>query len=130
MQISTNTLRVHPVTAVARSSDALSQREFSRQNAVDRAVARTAAVGLRMGVELPAPADVIAPRDEFEFSALRFSRSLDERNPHVRSSTAVIVPMGGTMHDVFCDALRGVPAYDWALYATAALTWAVIGWLA
>lgn len=41
---------------------------------------------------LSAPAERAEPA--LELTSMRFSRSLDERSPHTRSSTAQIVPMG------------------------------------
>lgn len=43
---------------------------------------------------LSAPAQRVKPAQAAPFTAERFSRTLDERNPYTRSSTAVIVPMG------------------------------------
>lgn len=60
-----------------------------------------------MSALLPSPLSTPAQHvdAETDYGIERFSRSLDQRAPHVRSSTAVIVPMGADepMHpaDVF-----------------------------
>lgn len=42
---------------------------------------------------LSAPATLVQPVEPMPMTAMRFARSLDERSPHVRSSTACITPM-------------------------------------
>lgn len=72
-----------------------------------------------MSALLPSPLSGPAERVQVptDCSTQRFSRSLDERAPHVRSSTAVIVPMGADepMHPADLFVIR------WSMRALVAL---------
>lgn len=65
---------------------------------------------------IAAPAEVVEPSRPMPLTTMRFSRTLDERNPHTRSSTAQIVPMGDEALDA-ADAL----VVRWSLRCAAAL---------
>lgn len=55
------------------------------------AAIRTQAIGRRMGAQpLSSPAEFVVAEEQYD-SAMRFSRSLDERSPFVRSGSAWIV---------------------------------------
>lgn len=55
------------------------------------AALRTAEIGRALGARpLSSPAEFVVAEDQYD-SAMRFSRSLDERAPHVRSGQAWIV---------------------------------------
>ena len=55
------------------------------------AALRTAEIGRALGARpLSSPAEFVVAEEQYD-SAMRFSRSLDERAPHVRSSQAVFV---------------------------------------
>lgn len=57
----------------------------------DFSALRTIELGNRMGVRLSTPAERVEA--EHDLTTMRFSRTLDERRPYERSSTAWIVPM-------------------------------------
>jgi len=44
-------------------------------------------------IALSSPAERVTPAEPANWTIETFSRSLDQRNPHTRSSTALIVPM-------------------------------------
>jgi len=67
---------------------------------------RTNEIAQRMGVRLSAPARHVEPVEQVDSTIARFSRSLDQRSPHVRSSTALIEPM---------DAQPRMPAHERAI---------------
>lgn len=74
------------------------------------AALRTSEIGSRMGVRpLSSPAEFVVAEDDY-FTAMRFSRSLDERRPTERSSQAV-----------FVEDTDPVTAADWCLYVLAAI---------
>lgn len=55
------------------------------------AALRTAEIGRALGARpLSSPAEFVVAEDQYD-SAMRFSRSLDERAPHVRSSQVLVL---------------------------------------
>jgi hypothetical protein len=59
------------------------------------AALRTAEIGHALGAgPLSSPAEFVVAEEQYD-SAMRFSRSLDERHPYMRSSQALIVTEEG-----------------------------------
>lgn len=57
------------------------------------AALRTDQIGRQLGARpLSSPAEFVVAEEQYD-GAMRFSRTLDERNPHCRSSQVEIVPM-------------------------------------
>lgn len=74
------------------------------------------------------PKPMTAQRERVDITSdgvSRFSRTLSDRNPHVRSSTAVIVPMDDTFHPADLLVMRA--SVFGLLFVIALLLWE---WLA
>ena len=82
-----------------------------------------------MSALLPSPLSAPAERVEVEtdHGIERFSRALDQRAPHIRSSTAVIVPMGADepMHPADAFVIKWSVRCAAALVLIYALEWIV-----